>query len=348
MHAREAIPRLEAWVKAEVVAWPAWFKGQSLLWKVGPIAFVLSYWAVLSLLRGFRSDHVTIGVLIVVLSYGGRAARVLLGFLAPVLLTGILYDSMRFYSDYIRADYIRVKEPYVFDQHFFGIQTDKGLLTPNEWWQLHTHPVLDFFTGLAYLIFIAVFVITCAWFYFYSSYKGTPIRFPTWIRERRHTPMWSFFWVNMLGYSTYYWYPAAPPWYVALKGLGKADLSTPANQAGCLRFDQLLGTHFFSEFYGRSADVFGAIPSLHVAYPLLAVMYAFRFGTWRRFSVGFYILMCFSAVYLNHHYVLDVIWGSAYAVIIFFAVNAWVDRKLAPAKFRSLAATSPNLEGPRL
>src|SRR5256885_3022370 len=42
------------------------------------------------------------------------------------------------------------------------------------------------------------------------------------------------------------------------------------------RFDQLLGTHFFDQVYGRGIDVYGAFPSLHVAYPLIAVWAAFR------------------------------------------------------------------------
>jgi membrane-associated phospholipid phosphatase len=68
--------------------------------------------------------------------------------------------------------------------------------------------------------------------------------------------------------------------------------------------------------YGRSADVFGAIPSLHIAYPLLAAFFAFQFGALRIFCFCFYLLMCFSAVYLNHHYILDIIWGSAYALVV--------------------------------
>ena len=118
--------------------------------------------------------------------------------------------------------------------------------------------------------------------------------------------MWAFFFVNILGYSTYYWYAAAPPWYVASYGLGPADLSVQASAAGCLRFDELLGTHFFTGMYGRAADVFGAVPSLHVAYPLQSVYYAFRYGSLRIFSILFYLSMCFSAVYLNHHYIIDI------------------------------------------
>lgn len=298
----------------------------SVTQKVLPLALVLAYWASLFALEGFRGDHFWMGALILALSYSGRVARRLLGFLLPLLLTGIVYDSQRFYSDAIRGR-IRVEEPYQFDLRFFGIRDDAGkLLTPNEWWQLHTHWTLDLLTGFFYLTFIAIFVLIAAHFYFRGAKHGTrkhDARFIAWQSPRI---MWSFLWVNLIGYSTYYWYPAAPPWYVTLHGFGPARLDTPPNPAGCLRFDQLLGTRFFTGMYGRSADVFGAIPSLHVAYPLLAVLFAFKFGELRVFSTLFYLVMCFSAVYLNHHYIIDILWGSAYAVVIYFGLNFMADR----------------------
>jgi membrane-associated phospholipid phosphatase len=235
--------------------------------------------------------------------------------LLPLIATGIIYDSQRFYSDYIRGP-IHIKEPYFFDKTFFGIHTDQGVLTPNEYWQQHLHWYLDLMTGFAYLVFIAVFVFTSAAFRFWYSRRGTSKTSAREILVRAPAMMWSFFWVNMIGYSTYYWFAAAPPWYVAKYGLGPARMDVGPSQAGCVRFDQLLGTHFFSDFYGRSADVFGACPSLHVSYPLIAAFFAFRFGALRVPTLLFYFLMCFSAVYLNHHYILDILWGSTYAIII--------------------------------
>ena len=146
------------------------------------------------------------------------------------------------------------------------------------------------------------------------------------IAKRAPRVNWAFYWLNVIGYTTYYWYPAAPPWYVSIYGLGPANLAARPNPAGAIRFDQVLGTHFFSEMYGRSADVFGAIPSLHIAYPLLAVYYAFQFGSMRAFSVFFYVIMCFSAVYLNHHYILDILWGSTYALLIAFGMDYYYKR----------------------
>ncbi len=313
-------------VAREKALWPEWWNSLSPARKFGPAVFVTAYWLSLGLLHGLRSDHVLIGCLILALSLGGRTAGIILRFLFPVFLTGIVYDSMRYYSDYIRGT-IHVAFPYEFDKRFFGIDTPEGRLTPNEWWQKHTFPALDLVTGFFYLFFIAIYVSISAYHAFVLPTRGKdPV-----VRRKaeRLGPYvtWAFFFLNMLGYSTYYWFPAAPPWYVADYGLGPARMDTAASAAGAVRFDQLLGTHFFTGMYGRAADVFGAIPSLHVAYPLLSVFFAFSIGSLRAVAVGFYLIMCFSAVYLNHHYILDILWGSTYAVFVFALLRRHAFRK---------------------
>lgn len=308
-----------------LLEWKTDWQKQSILYKLGPIFLVVAYILLFYFTKFLRSDHFTITIIALILWYAGPKLREIFRFMLPLICVFVVYDSQRLYSDYIRGT-IRVTEPYNFDKFFFGINTTNGVLTPNEWWQLHTHWFLDLYTGFLYLTFITIYVLICAYFCFYLPRKGTAKRTPAWIKQQQYTPMWAFFAVNVIGYSTYYWYPAAPPWYVAAYGLGPADLSVAASAAGCLRFDALLGTHFFTGMYGRSADVFGAIPSLHVAYPLQAVYYAFRYGSLRVFTVLFYLSMCFSAVYLDHHYILDILWGSAYAILVCVAFDL-VNRK---------------------
>ena len=315
-------------LKSWIADWPKWWSEQSSMSRVFPVAFVTVWWASLIALGGFRGDHLNLGLLILILSYTGRPSRILLNFLLPLLMTGIVYDSQRFYSDYIRGP-IHVTEPYNFDKRFFGISTPQGVLTPNEWFQLHTHPVLDLIAGFFYLTFVALFLGIAGYFRFWLGRHGTSKCSASAIRAQAPRLMWGFFWLNVVGYTTYYWYAAAPPWYVSLYGLGPANMSARPNPAGCIRFDQILGTHFFTEMYGRSADVFGAIPSLHIAYPLLAVYFAFKFGSLQAFSIFFFLVMCFSAVYLNHHYVLDLLWGASYAVMIGWLINYVSDRRQA-------------------
>ena len=295
--------------------WPIWWRNLSWIKILTPLLLIGTYFLTLFLLGGLKSDHLTICFILMALIYSGPILKGIYDFIFPFFLTVVIYDSQRYYSDYLRGP-IHVNEPYFFDRTFFGIHTEQGILTPNEWWQLHTHPVLDLITGFAYLVFFSVFILNAAYFLFILGKKGTKQLSAAQLTQQARMMPWGFFWLNILGYSTYYWYAAAPPWYVAKYGLGPAQLGVAASTAGCARFDELLGTHFFSEMYGRSADVFGAIPSLHIAYPLLATVFAFQFKRARIFCFFFYLLMCFSAIYLNHHYVLDILWGSTYALVI--------------------------------
>lgn len=304
------------------VEWAAWWGHLSPFRRAWPLLAVGAYCAALGAVGGLRPDLFVFSVVPLVLYYLGPKFHGLLGFVLPLCLISAIYDSQRYYADYIRGP-IHVQEPYLFDKRFFGIPTAEGVLTPNEWWQKHTLAVLDFACGLAYIIFIPIYFGTAAYFRFWLSRRGTGYCHPRSIGYRAPQIMWAFFWVNVLGYSTYYWYAASPPWYVALYGLGPARLDVAANLAGCARFDQLVGIPIFREWYGKSADVHGAIPSLHIAYPLITAYYAFRFGAIRAFSVFFFVLMCFSAVYLNHHYVLDLLWGSVYALGTAFSIDLY-------------------------
>lgn len=309
---------MEAKIEALKEEWRVYWRGLSPVRKIAPLLAVLAYWAILDRLGGLRNDLVLCSLLPLLLYYAGPRLRPVLQFLLPLFLTSIVYDSQRYYSDFLRGP-IHVREPYDFDKRFFGITTANGVLTPNEWWQLHTRPFLDFITGCAYLTFIPVFLGCAAYFRFWVGSKPGP--YARMVRLRSPQIMWAFFWVNMIGYSTYYWYAASPPWYAALYGFGPARLDVPANLAGCVRFDRLVGMGVFAGWYGKSADVHGAIPSLHVAYPFMAFYYALRFGRLRAFTFAFYLLVAFSAVYLNHHYVLDVLCGTFYATTVAFSID---------------------------
>jgi hypothetical protein len=328
-------------INQESLLWKNWWNSLSFFEKILPLLlngvylgaiYVLSHLNLVSASlsvggeTGIRPDHITLGLFVMILWYLGPRVRSFFRFILPLILVAVIYDSMRYYADFLRGP-IHVSEPYHFDKTFFGINTAAGRLTPNEWWQIHTHWTLDFIAGFFYLFFITIFVITCMILCFWLPEVGTHKRSPEWIRAQAFRPMWAFFWVNMIGYSTYYWYAAAPPWYVAAHGLGPADMTVAASAAGALRFDALLGTHFFTGMYGKAADVFGAIPSLHVSYPLIAVYYAQRYGALRTFTAFFYFIMCFSAVYLNHHYLLDILWGSSYAIIVCFGLDFIANRK---------------------
>ena len=170
----------------------------------------------------------------------------------------------------------------------------------------HRSVSLDLACGLAYLVYVGEY-LAIAFLLFFRRRFDVLRAFAL-----------SFLLVNLLGFATYFIYPAAPPWYVTAFGYGPARMDVHSVAAAASRFDALLGTHFFDEMYGRGVDVYGAYPSLHVAYPLLAAWAAVRVPElrWARIpAICFFGLMCLSAVYLQHHYVIDVLLGVGYAAV---------------------------------
>ena len=305
--------------------WLQWWKSRTLLQKLLPLALMISYWMLNVVLGGFRPEHLVV-IFLVFAYYGGPRTQSYFQFFLPFTLYLILYDSQGFYAKWLRGD-VRVAEPYQFDKTFFGIETSEGRLLPSQWLQNHIDPVLDIITGLSYLIFIPVFLVVGLFYRFGLATMKNNRLSPEHIQIKTHALMWGMFWLNILCCSTYYWYPAAPPWYVEQYGLGPAQLDALPNAAGGLRFDSILGVSMFADFYAKSPNVFGAIPSLHVAFPLLSVYFAFKLKSLRIFCLGFYLLICFSAVYLNHHYIIDILWGSAYALVVAWAVDTYFSSK---------------------
>jgi len=285
-----------------------WLKSLSLKRRYLPLVTLIGYVIFLSFIDRISSNNIKIISLLFVGFYSGPKLQAFFRFILPLLSVALVYDAIKFIGPMIRGE-VHVAWPYLTEKAIFGITYQGERLTPNEYLKHFLHPALDLYTGFFYLIFIPIHVTLNAWIG-YNAFRTTgDIGWPARMN-------WAFFWLNMMGYVTYYLFPAAPPWYVDLYGLGPANPEALPNAAGCVRFDSLIGLPIFKNFYAQSSEVFGAIPSLHVAYPALNVFFAFKFRTMRAFAVLFSVSMCFAAVYLNHHYILDVLWGLAYAIVI--------------------------------
>jgi membrane-associated phospholipid phosphatase len=278
---------------------------------IGVPLLCAAYLALVHCVARLQPEHYLAAALFLTLALWSDGSRRLARVGMPFLLYGIVYDSMRWYADYIRSPVIHLHEPYNFDLRVFGIHTAAGPLTPNEWFQRHTSPILDFVCGLSYtpFLFIGESVVLAIWLLFHGQERRA-VRFA-----------WVFVVSNFVGFSLYYLYPAAPPWYVAKHGF-IVDMTVHASPAGALRFDQLVGFPVMASFYGKSADVFGAIPSLHVVYPMLALIYGWRLPRFRVVAAVYLFLVCLSAVYLDHHYILDIIVGFALGLAVMGAFRA--------------------------
>lgn len=127
----------------------------------------------------------------------------------------------------------------------------------------------------------------------------------------------AFLFVNLVGFCGYYIHPAAPPWYAMNYGF-EPILNTPGNVAGLGRFDAMTGLGIFHALYGKNANVFAAVPSLHAAYMLITTIYAVK-SHQPKVTVAVFAFIClgiwWTAVYSGHHYIIDVLLGIATTVI---------------------------------
>lgn len=298
--------------RTELMAeWRAWWRGSGAATRVGPAALAAIFLGAHAAAGGLRGDHFALAAAGLGLAYAGPVLRPLWHWVQPLLLMTVIYDAQRYWAGALRAT-VRVAEPRDWELAWFGITTAGGaVVTPAEWWQTRTVPVLDALAGAGYLAFIPLFLGCAAWWRF---------------REKRPEAlqvMWAMLWLNLAGYATYLIYPAAPPWYADRYGLGPAVLTALPEAAGAARFDALFGTEVFAGVYGRNANVFGAIPSLHVGQTFLAVLFAWRFGSLRVLTTGFWLLVTFGSVYLNHHYLVDGVVGMVFAAGAAAAVRMW-------------------------
>jgi len=293
--------------------WPRW-----PLLPTAPFWLLSAFWAVQGKLRW---DHLALAVFATVLAYSSTwSKRLYLGIL-PIGLVGVLYDSMRAVKNVgLTPGNVHVCDLRAIDQRLFGLELNGVRTTVHDYLQLHATPFWDYYFAIPYATFLWVMVVYAVYL-FRRDYPAL----------QRFT--WSFLVMNVAGFITYHLYPAAPPWYYHQHGC-VVDLATHASEGPNLaRVDAWLGISFFSGMYGRSSDVFGAVPSLHVAYPLLLLLDGFRRHRWlgRSLLIWFYLSMCCAAVYLDHHWVFDIVVGSLYAVVVSSLIRRLFNARLGDA-----------------
>lgn len=274
-----------------------------------PLPFVL--WSGGSLLAGSRRwEHVAILIGVPLLAYAGAATKKLFLGLLPMGLLGLVYDAMRFVKDFgVTQERVHVCDLRAIDMRIAGVTVGGVRGTVHDWIHAHTSAALEVACAVPYGTFILL-AFGFAVFLYWKDYE----------RLRRFA--WAFLIVNLAGFATYHLYPAAPPWYFHEHGCAVDLAALPSEGASLARVDALLGFPYFHGFYGRSSDVFGAVPSLHVAYPMLVVLFGWPILRWpgRVFALTFLVSMCTAAVYLDHHWIIDVVLGLVYTVVVVAAL----------------------------
>ena len=254
---------------------------------------------------GVRPDHIGFFFGILVGYYAHPISRRFVSGLSIFILYTFLYDSHKVIPNYV-VNPVHLKEPYFLELSLFGITTPEGVLTPSQYFQVNTHPFLDVITGLFYLCWMPVPLLLASYF----TFTNRVILFQFSL---------AFMMVNLIGWTIYYLYPAAAPWYIDLYGFTE-NYGIPGHVAGLGRFDDFFGITLFKDLYTKASNVFAAIPSLHSAYPVVAFVYGVkaRLGWFNYFLALVMVGIWFAAVYTNHHYIIDVALGVAVAVLGIF------------------------------
>lgn len=303
--------------------WPRY-----LLLPVLPLALWTGWMATQRMLRW---DHLAVLGLVAGLAYYSPATKRFLTAFGSFIAVGFLYDASRFVRDLgVNPGRVALCGLHDLEAAIFGVTVSGQRMTLQDFFLHHHLPSADYLFAFPYATFIGVSILYAI--YLFATDEAACRRF-----------CWGFFVLNVAGMITYHLLPAAPPWYFHKYGC-VADLSLPSYEGWALaRVDAALSLPYFRGFYGRASEVFGAFPSLHVAYPLLIVLEGWRRHRWlgRGLAIFYWLLMCGAAVYLDHHWVLDVVAGWAYAAVTFVAM-----RKVVPdAKPPTEAVMSPSVAG---
>lgn len=278
---------------------------------------------------GFMLCHVFFAGLVICLYLAHPALRFLVLLASPLLLKEALFDSMR-YIPFHWLQPIHIEEPYQIDRSLFGV-VHQGVLMPfNEFLLSYANGFLDLFFGVTYHLLEPVAYLTLILLWRFQS-ASAAWRYAT-----------AFLLMNLFAFATYAFYPAAAPWYVQKYGFAAPLGTIFGDPAGLARFDTILGVHLSANIYNASPFVFGAIPSMHAGITMMGFLFFLRMKRTWSVGMGLYVFfMWVGALYLQHHYVVDVLLGILYAIVAYLIVekflgapvdrgHQWMERHLDP------------------
>lgn len=293
---------------------------------IANILIVIAYIIWTNIIGGLRNEHYFLIILWLVSFYAHDKSRRFIKAFSLFIMYWIIYDSMRIIPNY-EVSLVNIQEPYDIEKALFGILENNVLITPNEYFAIYHTRFLDVLSGLFYINWVPIPLAFAA--YLYAKNMRLFMEFSM-----------VFLLVNIVGFAFYYIYPAAPPWYVELYGFD-LHIGVPGNRAGLIRFDEIIGVPVFENIYNKNANVLAAMPSLHSSYPVIVLYYGLKMRfKWMNWFFGIFMLgIWFSAVYSNHHYIIDVIAGALIAIIILLLFSAFLRKPFIDSKMKKIIAS---------
>jgi membrane-associated phospholipid phosphatase len=287
-------------------------------WLIPFAILSILYWLWFGLVIGITSLEIAFYILIVFLVFFSKTTRRLFLSFSPMFIYLVGYSSLKILHQEGNSN-IHNQGLYDLELKLFGFQHDGQTIIPCEYFAEHHNTFLDLFTGMFYVSWMPFPII----FGFIAFFAG---------REKLVFNFWfAFLIANLLAFIGYIIFPAAPPWYY-LKYGAEILHNVPNSAAEFVRFDQLVGIPVYENMYKNGTNTFGAMPSMHAAFPLVLTYYAIKFGNKilvTLFAISL-IAIWFGAIYSNHHYILDLIAGICCAIIGILLTEIMVNRTFAP------------------
>lgn len=279
--------------------------------------FSLIYFLWFFLVIGPNAMTYVFYILITSLFFAHPSSRKFFYVFLPFFIYLILYDSLRVLHNFNFFS-IHNKDLYDLEVAWFGVEFNGTRATWNEYFQFHQHKFLDILSGIFYITWVP-----------FPIFFGILLFFKK--RRRLAFNFWSAFFIcNLIGFIIYITLPAAPPWYYLEYG-AQINLETTGQTAGLGRFDKLIGFPLYGNMYSNSANVFGALPSMHAVFPMLLTIYSLRYKN--HFLTALFAIsmvsIWFAAVYTSHHYIIDILLGLLCGILGFFITEAFFKSKIA-------------------
>jgi membrane-associated phospholipid phosphatase len=254
-----------------------------------------------------------VGLSIASLGYGWRRlVRVFLDWL-PFTLVLMAYDQSRVVASMVNLP-LHEQDIASAESWLFGGQI------PAVWMQNHfyTPAAVHWYDAVATLVYASHFLATPA------------LAAVLWLRNRG---IWLAYITRVVvlafaGLVTYVLFPEAPPWLAARDGLIDPVARTSARGWIWLHAGNV--QEILDKAQRDGANPVAAMPSLHVAFATLVALFIAPYiaGRWRYLLALYPIAMGVVLVYTGEHYVLDLIAGVAYALVINAVVSRWERRRV--------------------
>jgi inositol phosphorylceramide synthase catalytic subunit len=281
-------------------------------WKLWVCFGVCMYLALNVATRTIKPYHWLLLLLIPGAALAAERGRRLFADWAPLFLTWIAYDRLRWVQPLLLPR-VWVSAPYEVERALFGWAAggEAPAHAASRWLDAASISAPGF--ALSALLQAIYF----------SHVVAYPLLFLTWWlrgrsrgrdRERFATHVWAFALLNALGFVGYVLLPVAPPWWVSLYGTAQPSQELAASAP----LAEAIHGALTQRTIATAPNWFAAFPSLHGAYPVLLFILAWpgRNRTWLAGIALYGSLMWASTVVLNLHYVVDLVAGALLAACV--------------------------------